>query len=525
MTVNLPIQMAIAAPSKSHGLPAANPGEKVTVTLSRTFHGSGRQYDSGALYVTDPFGVLITKIPFSFGEYTRGQFKFHLGKHNLTGVYQVIVSFKETKIKGLPVDKSPFEGVPDDREIFGSFFLKGAYPSIVTQRVTYQATITNKAVNSIRNIQMFIAVPPSLPSRQEILDLKIKPTSGHQANDLSGNNWVHFTHNELPPKSHLTFGYSALIRSRSIRYELPTATRKIQVPSGLKAYTKPEQFIDSHHHLIKDLAKDIARTNPRPIQFIKAAMRKVHKILKYERQEEERGAAYAIEKRKGDCTEFAALFTALCRAYGLPARLQAGFGFGGKSFERHAWSEVWIRGLWVPVDPTWHGSSGLLGITSRHVPIIIGNWMSNRIRQELSYSWRAVKGTTSPDLSVQWKVQQVAKVSTDSGRPKDVAPVQLQASVPDAIPSGKNLPMKVTVTPIPKGRVPLEYMLLTATVSDGEMDNVVAIEPLPANLQAPLNLRLNVPMPSVVPKTTLSLRLWVDRKPTSTVWRKTIGLL
>jgi transglutaminase-like putative cysteine protease len=525
MTVNLPIQMAIAAPSKSHGLPAANPGEKITITLTRNFAGSSSYYEAGAIYVTDPFGVLIIKIPFSFGKYTQGQFKFHLGKNNLSGVYQVIISFKGTKIKSIPVDKRPFEGVPEDRELFGSFVLKGGYPSIVTHRVTYEAIVTNKSDNAIRYLEMFIAIPPQIPLRQEVLDLHIKPTSGSQANDLSGNNWVHFTQNEIPPKSSATFGYSTLIRSRSIRYALPAATKSIRIPGSLKNYTKPENFIDSHHHLIKDLARDIARKNPGPIQFISAAMRAVHKTLKYEQQDEERGAAYAIEKRKGDCTEFAALFTALCRAYGLPARLQAGFGYSGTRFERHAWSEVWVRGLWVPVDPTWHGASGLLGLTSRHVPIIIGNWMSNRIRQELSYQWRAIKGTASPDLSVKWKIQQVAKVNTESGQPQDTAPIQLQANVPDAIPGGKTLPMNVTVTPIHKGRVPLEYMVLTATVSDGEMDNVVAIEPLPANLQAPLNMRLNVPMPNVVPKTTLSLRLWVDRKPTSTVWRKTIGLL
>ncbi len=525
MTVNLPIQMAIAAPSKSNDLPAVNPGEEVKITLTRTFGGQSDRYDAGELLVTDPFGVLITKIPFSFGEYTRGQFRFHLGKHNLSGIYQVIVSFKGNRGTNTPTKTTIYDDTSIDGEIFGSFLLKGGYPSIVTHRVTYEAKITNKSSNPLRHIQMFIAVPPPLPPRQEVLDLQIRPASGSQANDLSGNNWVHFIHDELPPLSHITFGYTALIRSRSVRYSLPATTTDFHIPENIRDYTKPELFIDSHHHLIKDLAREIARTNPLPVQFVSAAMRKVYRILKYEAQNEEKGAAFAIENRKGDCTEFAALFTALCRAHGLPARLQAGFGFDGTRFERHAWSEVWIRGLWVPVDPTWHGVSGLLGITSRHIPVIIGNWMSNRIRQELSYSWRAVKGTASPDLSIKWKVQQVARVSAESGMPRDAAPVQLQASVPDAIPRGNTLQVNATVTPIPKGRIPLEYMALTATISDGEMDNVVAIEPFPANLQTPINLRLTVPMPNSLSKTTLSLRLWVDRKPTSTVWRKTIGLL
>jgi hypothetical protein len=60
--------------------------------------------------------------------------------------------------------------------------------------------------------------------------------------------------------------------------------------------------------------------------------------------------------RKGDCTEHTALFTALARAAGVPARTVSGLmymGDGVKAFGGHAWNEVVIDGKWVPVDATW----------------------------------------------------------------------------------------------------------------------------------------------------------------------------
>jgi len=68
-----------------------------------------------------------------------------------------------------------------------------------------------------------------------------------------------------------------------------------------------------------------------------------------------------LHVRKGDCTEHSLLFCTLARAVGIPAREVGGlmylgdeiqiagsYGFGG-----HAWNEVVLDGVWVPVDPTW----------------------------------------------------------------------------------------------------------------------------------------------------------------------------
>ena len=64
-----------------------------------------------------------------------------------------------------------------------------------------------------------------------------------------------------------------------------------------------------------------------------------------------------LRTRVGDCNEHTALFVALARAAGLPARIDVGLVSVRSAFYYHAWPEVYIaegkeRGFWLPVDPT-----------------------------------------------------------------------------------------------------------------------------------------------------------------------------
>jgi len=66
---------------------------------------------------------------------------------------------------------------------------------------------------------------------------------------------------------------------------------------------------------------------------------------------------WALEKRLGDCSEYSYLFVALCRAAGIPARIQAGFAFHSENEvleDGHMWAEYYLENYgWVPVDVTW----------------------------------------------------------------------------------------------------------------------------------------------------------------------------
>jgi hypothetical protein len=275
------------------------------------------------------------------------------------------------------------------------------------------------------------------------------------------------------------------------------------------------------------MANQLAKTHRNHSSFVAAAMRTVYRTLKYKPQRSELGAAYAIANKIGDCTEYAALTAALCRANGIPARLQAGFGYGGGAWERHAWTEVWLQGFWVPVDSTWYGRDGTLGLTSRHIPLIVGNWMSSRIRQEFNIRWKTKAGEKAgpPELDAKWKVERMASRGSSRGPRLRAAPVRLSVKAPDAVPRGTRLKLGVKVSRIPKAPAALSMMAISAILSDSEMDRVVALKPIPASLSRPLDTTIELQMPRCIPKATLSLRVWVDGKPTKATWEKSIGLI
>lgn len=73
-------------------------------------------------------------------------------------------------------------------------------------------------------------------------------------------------------------------------------------------------------------------------------------------------AREVLRTKVGDCNEHTALYVAMARAAGIPARIAVGLTFVRGvtgAFYYHAWPEVYLdegdgRGLWLPVDPTFN---------------------------------------------------------------------------------------------------------------------------------------------------------------------------
>ncbi|MGQ0649282.1 MAG: transglutaminase-like domain-containing protein [Gemmatimonadaceae bacterium] len=79
-------------------------------------------------------------------------------------------------------------------------------------------------------------------------------------------------------------------------------------------------------------------------------------------------ALATLRSRAGDADHHTNLFVALARAAGLPARPVRGFVRRGERMLAHSWSEVYVGGQWLPVDPT----SGQFPTDAGHVRLLIG---------------------------------------------------------------------------------------------------------------------------------------------------------
>lgn len=120
----------------------------------------------------------------------------------------------------------------------------------------------------------------------------------------------------------------------------------------LAEFLKPSENIESDSKQIVRLARQIEHNYSEPEARLRAAFLTPQQLINYRRQTT-KGALYAVTHREGDCSEYAALFVALARAMGFPARMTSEFLFTSEiefSQPNHHAAEVYLNGQWIPVD-------------------------------------------------------------------------------------------------------------------------------------------------------------------------------
>jgi len=142
---------------------------------------------------------------------------------------------------------------------------------------------------------------------------------------------------------------------------------------------EPTRFVQSDHEEIIELAR-------RAVGSTRSAAGAVRKIEEFVAgyitgRSLSVGYATAVEvaaSRQGDCSEFAVLTAAMCRAVGIPAQVVTGIayveewagmrnGFGG-----HAWVQAYVGGKWIGLDAAFK-SGGRGGYDPGHIALAAGN--------------------------------------------------------------------------------------------------------------------------------------------------------
>ncbi len=272
-------------------------------------------------------------------------------------------------------------------------------------RIHYRLKVKNPTTKPIGNFSAFVALPITIAPQQITKELVIQPENQKISTDVEGNKWTHFEFKAINPLVEKEMGFSALVECRPLVFSKESTKNYKTNPYSkkfLKKYLDPEPHIESDHPKIRELAAKIS--NKDPIAFAKKAANIVNRTIKYQIQPGEYGAAFAVEKGVGDCTEFAALFVALCRAEGIPARTNGGFTLA-QQWERHATAEFLVSGRWIPIDVTGHSGSDLfIGILPTNIIITRGNWMGGTLAKEVSYRYQIIEQTQKLDVNIEWKI-------------------------------------------------------------------------------------------------------------------------
>jgi transglutaminase-like putative cysteine protease len=124
-------------------------------------------------------------------------------------------------------------------------------------------------------------------------------------------------------------------------------------------YLRPEPFIESDDPAIRAEAEAAVAGVTDVRLRAERLTRRVNGMLDKKPTVSLPSAREVLRTKVGDCNEHTALYVAMARAAGIPARIAVGLAYSRGAFYYHAWPEVYIdegrgRGLWLPVDPTFN---------------------------------------------------------------------------------------------------------------------------------------------------------------------------
>lgn len=215
----------------------------------------------------------------------------------------------------------------------------------VPRRIQYSFTLQNTSRELLRKAELWAYAPVKETSTQRCIGI----SASHPYElipDDSGNQILHFTLLNIPP-------FASKILTIKADLMLSTSSNPIALEEK-EMYLNPGKYIESDHPEIIKISRQLYIQNP--LESAQRAHAWVSEAIQYTGYlKNEHGALYALKHKKGDCTEFMYLFTAICRANKIPARCIGGYVISENSALRpndyHNWSEFLVDGLWRTSDP------------------------------------------------------------------------------------------------------------------------------------------------------------------------------
>ncbi|WP_230471344.1 transglutaminase-like domain-containing protein [Hymenobacter jejuensis] len=230
-------------------------------------------------------------------------------------------------------------------------------------RFEYQATVRDIPTGA-KQVDLWLPVPHSDKS-QNINDLQVdSPYPYEVVTSQYGNHILHL--NLLNPKEiafTVTMHFDALRREHINPTLVPTASRKAPTEPAdpdMQRWLQPDKLVPLDNQIKTWATEVVAKANAKTdLEKARAIYEHVVSTVKYDKSGQGWGRGdiyYACDARRGNCTDFHAVFIGYCRAVGIPARFSIGFPLPADRGEGqvqgyHCWAEFYTKETgWVPVD-------------------------------------------------------------------------------------------------------------------------------------------------------------------------------
>jgi len=225
-------------------------------------------------------------------------------------------------------------------------------------RVEFVATIRNEAF-ALDRLLVYLPRPIDWDGQADVTLEEVSPAPSREETDPVFGNGIYYWQMNNTPKQGEALPFK--IRFTYTAYEIATKINPDDVQPYrqddplYKLYTRPERFIEASDPQIVEIANQVAAGETNSYRLARKFYDYVIATAHYQLLGKGLlGAKTLITTGQGECGDYSALFIALSRAKGIPARPVVGYWAVSGLEQTHVWAEFYLQGFgWIPVDPTF----------------------------------------------------------------------------------------------------------------------------------------------------------------------------
>jgi len=211
--------------------------------------------------------------------------------------------------------------------------------------------------------------------------------------------------NRIGPGQSATGIFQVKVKKRFIIAPTDTSPYVIakKVPSALKTFLKPSPFIESKHERIQEIAKSLKDDSLNSWDQVKSIYQWVRTNIEYKFDVQNHSCLHALDKKTGDCEELSALFIAICRAQGIPARA---VWIPGHTYPEFYLEDKQGNGHWFPCQAAGDYEFGSM-TESRPILQKGDRFKIPGQRQEVRYLRPTLTAKEGQGLSIEWIAREI----------------------------------------------------------------------------------------------------------------------
>ncbi|KQZ33501.1 transglutaminase family protein [Duganella sp. Root1480D1] len=213
-----------------------------------------------------------------------------------------------------------------------------------TRRLRFGLALSNPGGEALGAQQFLCYLPANLERGQKLRSVELAAPHKLQMDRL-GHNWLELNLDSFPAYGRKQMGLTVTVDISEAAMPSP--------PGQEGEWLRAERYVETGHPAIQALAEQLKAGSP--LATARAIFDWVRGNLNYAGYlADDYGALYALEHRRGDCTEYSQLVAALARANGIPARVLGGYVASRDVVpapgDYHNWAELYLDGAWRVVD-------------------------------------------------------------------------------------------------------------------------------------------------------------------------------